>query len=186
MINLSTKQWQILSAALLVFGLAWVAVGTRLPGGTSNQGIPAPQKGFKAPDFTLSTPDGEVYTLSELEGRPILINLWASWCGPCRQEMPAMQNLFEEYKDEGFIVLAVNTTHQDNYDAAVGFANELGLTFPILMDINGQVSDLYQLRATPTSFFVDTKGIIQEVVLGGPMAEALLVTRVENLLQEGN
>ena len=186
MINLSDKKRQFLSVFLLVFGLVWIGVGTQLPGGTSSKGIPAPQEGFKAPDFTLSTPEGDSYTLSELEGRPILINLWASWCGPCRQEMPAMQKLYEEYEDDGFIVLAVNTTQQDNYEAAVGFANELGLTFPILMDIDGYVSDLYQLRATPTSFFVDTEGIIQEVVLGGPMAEALLVTQVENLLKEGN
>lgn len=182
MLRLSPQQWQKLSILTLIIGLVWLAVGTQLPGGTSSQGIFAPQEGFKAPDFTLSTPDGKIYTVSELKGRPILINFWASWCGPCREEMPAMQKLYEEFKDQGFIVLAVNTTHQDNYDAAVNFANLLGLTFPILMDTEGRVSDLYQLRATPTSFFIDKEGIIQEVVLGGPMAEALLRTRVENLL----
>ncbi len=184
MFKLSLKKIQAFGFISLLFGLIWIYVGTVMPGGSKNQGIPAPQVGFKAPDFTLNTPTGESYTLSDLYGRPILINFWASWCGPCREEMPAMQKLWEEYEEQGFIVLAINTTHQDNYQDAVDFASQLNLTFPILMDIDGHVSALYQLRATPTSLFVDREGIIQEVVLGGPMAEALLRTRVENLISE--
>jgi cytochrome c biogenesis protein CcmG/thiol:disulfide interchange protein DsbE len=114
----------------------------------------------------------------------VLINIWTSWCPPCRAEMPALQQVYEAYRDQGFEILAVNATNQDSQQDAVGFAQELGLTFPILLDSTGEVSNLYQLRSLPTSFFVDSRGIIHEVVIGGPMSEALLRTRVQQLLEE--
>lgn len=137
-----------------------------------------------APDFKLQAASGETIQLSELRGRPVLINLWASWCGPCRAEMPAMQRVYADYQDQDFLILAVNATNQDNADRAVAFAKEYDLTFPILFDTDGSVSSQYRLRALPTSFFVDPSGIIQEVVVGGPMSEALLRIRIEQLLQE--
>lgn len=180
---LSIDKFKNITVTFLVIGLLWIGVSTQLPGGTSSAANPAPQRGFSAPEFSLQTPDGETYTLSELQGRPVLVNLWASWCTPCRREMPAMERMYQEFKDDGFIVLAVNATNQDSINNATAFVEQLGLTFPILLDINGEVSDLYQLRALPSSFFIDSNGIIQEVVIGGPMAEVLLRTRVENLLE---
>jgi len=82
------------------------------------------------------------------------------------------------------LVLGVNSTNQDNPQAANAFAQQLGLTFPILFDRDGSVSKLYNVRALPSSFFIDADGIIQEVIIGGPMAEALLEIRVEQLLGE--
>ena len=95
-----------------------------------------------------------------------------------------MERVYREYKGKGFVILAVNATNQDSISNARSFVNELGLSFPILLDREGLVSKLYHLRALPTSFFIDKNGIIQEVVIGGPMAEALLRTRVERLLGE--
>ena len=131
-----------------------------------------------ASNEALATPSLSI----QMRGRPVLINLWASWCGPCRAEMPAIQRVYDQYRDQGFVVLAVNATRQDSLQAAQAFVDEFGFTYPILLDVDGVVASLYQLRAFPSSYFVDADGIIQEVVLGGPMNEALLATRVEQLL----
>lgn len=144
---------------------------------------PAPQVGFKAPEFTLNTPDGETYSLSEMYGQAILVNLWATWCPPCRAEMPAIERMYQEYKDQGFVVLAINMTYQDDPFAIVPFAKEYGLTFPILLEETGDTASAYQLRSLPTSYFVDRDGTISEVVIGGPMSEALLRTRIEQILK---
>ena len=140
--------------------------------------------GFMAPDFSLLTENGDEIRLSELRGQAVLINFWASWCNPCRAEMPAMEKVYQEYQGQGFVILAINATSQDNPADAINFASQLGLSFPILFDLDGKVNSAYQVRALPTSFFVDRQGIIQEIVVGGPMSEALLRIRIENLLEE--
>ena len=174
----------IFSILVLAFGAGWIGFSATPLGSTTGGVIPAPRQGFAAPDFNLSTPQGETIYLSDLRGQPVLVNIWASWCGPCRAEMPAMQRVYDRYKDQGFVVLAVNATNQDNLQAALDFSQQLGLTFPILLDAEGKVSQAYQMRALPSSYFIDRQGIIQEVVIGGPMAEALLLVRVEQLLEE--
>lgn len=94
-----------------------------------------------------------------------------------------MQRVYETYASQGFTILAVNATNQDQLSNAVNFAAEMGLNFPILFDHQGQISKLYQVQALPTSFFIDAQGVIQEVVVGGPMSEALLEIRVQQLLK---
>jgi thiol-disulfide isomerase/thioredoxin len=180
--SLSPTQWIYRYISILIVGAIWIFASRSLPGTTMNGAIPAPHAGFMAPDFSLRSSLNETITLSELRGQPILINIWASWCSPCRAEMPAMEHVYQEYKDQGFIILAVNATNQDDSDKALAFAQEYGLSFPILFDTDGGVSQKYRVRALPTSFFVDQQGIIQEVVVGGPMAEALLRIRVEELV----
>jgi peroxiredoxin len=129
--------------------------------------------------------DGKQVNLSDFKGKVVLINFWASWCPPCKAEMQAIQNTYRAYGDQGLVVLAVNTTFQDDANAAQQFAQSEGLTFPLLTDLNGNTFRLYQVQAMPTSFFVDRQGKIAEVVIGGPMAEALIRSRVEALLKEG-
>ncbi len=180
--HIASKKWYpSLAIAVLFAGAAWIWLSALPPGGVDPGRQPAPRAGFPAPDFTLATAAGDEFTLSELRGRPVLINLWASWCGPCRTEMPAIERVYRAYRDEGLVVLAVNVTHQDSQQAALAFAAEYGLTFPILLDLDGQVARAYQMRALPSTYFVDPSGRISEVVIGGPMAEALLRTRVEQL-----
>jgi peroxiredoxin len=142
----------------------------------------APELGALAPDFTLETPDGETYTLSDFRGQPVLVNMWATWCGPCRLEMPAIQATYEARQDEGFVVLAVNHTDTDTVPAMVEFGEELGLTFPLLVDPGSQIQKAYQVRAYPSSFFVDEEGIVQTVHFG-PMTEGQLNGYVDGLLQ---
>lgn len=174
-----------LFSLILLIGLLWIGVSADPEGRATTQGnIPAPQVGFAAPEFTLTTLKGDALTLSDLRGQAVLLNIWASWCPPCRSEMPAMQQVYEQYNARGFTVLAVNLTAQDSRTAAAAFAAENGLTFPILLDESGTVADAYRAASLPTSFFIRPDGIIEEVVIGGPMAEALLRSRIERILPE--
>ena len=177
------RHWAAFSIAVLTLAAGWIWISRPL-NHSLPAGIPAPRQGFFAPDFSLNTLDGEQVSLSGLRGKVVLINFWATWCPPCKTEMPAIQAAYQAYRDQGLVVLAVNTTDQDEADAARQFAQSAGLTFPLLADVNGDAFRRYQVQALPTSFFVDRQGKIAEVVVGGPMAEALIRSRVEKLLKE--
>ncbi len=124
----------------------------------------APSQGALAPDFSLFNLEGEQITLSELRGRPVMINLWATWCAPCRIEMPHIQDRFERYAGEGFLVLAVD--FDEPADIVADFRDELGLTFDILLDPGAEVQELYRNRNYPSTFFVDADGVIQVQHIG--------------------
>jgi peroxiredoxin len=168
---------------ILVLGLAWIWVSADRSGASTAGQIPAPQQGFLAPDFELNTPTGESIRLSDLRGQAVLINLWATWCPPCRAEMQSIEKVYQEYKDQGFSVLAVNMTYQDDPLSVMPFVSEQGLTFPILLEETGEMAKAYQLRSLPSSYFVRKDGIINEIVIGGPMSDALLRTRIEGILK---
>lgn len=181
--RMNTTQRRITYSIVLLLGFAWIFISADKTGTSTSGQIPAPQQGFLAPDFELKTIEGETVKLSDLRGQAVLVNLWATWCPPCRAEMPAIEKIYTEYKDEGFVVLAVNMTYQDTFSNIAPFIDEYGLTFPILLDETGSAGAAYQLRSLPSSFFIGRDGIISEVVIGGPMAEALLRTRVEEILK---
>ncbi len=98
--------------------------------------------------------------------------------------MPAIERVYQEHRDEGLEVLAVNTTYQDQLEAAEAFIQELGLSFPVPLDRTGSVSNRYQLRGLPSTYFVDRRGVIRSVVIGGPMSEALIRSKILDLLAE--
>ena len=171
-------------SGILVLALAWTLLSADKDGASTAGLIPAPQAGFLAPDFTLETLEGESITLSDLRGQVVLVNFWATWCPPCKAEMPAFQQAYTDYADEGFVIVAVNAIQQDSVSAIETFRASNGLTFPIVLDTDGDTSRAYQVRSLPTSFFVDKEGIISEVVIGGPMAEALIRARIKELLHQ--
>jgi cytochrome c-type biogenesis protein len=141
-----------------------------------------PKVGFAAPDFTLETLDGEMVTLSDLRRQVLVINLWATWCIPCRAEMPALEQVWNDFRDQGLVVLTVN---QGESAARVGaFVDDQGWALPVLLDPDSTLSTLYQLRGYPTTFFIDRDGIIQEVVFGGEMDEPTIAGKVSALLEE--
>lgn len=178
----SKTTWRGLMALLLALGVAWIAI-SRVPAEAASarsDRAPLPQTGFAAPDFTLETLNGQTVSLLSLRGQAVLINFWATWCPPCRAEMPAIQQVYDRYRDRGFTVLAVNLQESDAQVAA--FAEQLGLTFPIPMDRSGSVFAQYRVRALPSTFFIDKRGIIQNVTVGGPMAEAFIESHVADLL----
>jgi thiol-disulfide isomerase/thioredoxin len=109
-----------------------------------------------APDFTLPSLDGPNLTLQEQRGRVVMINFWATWCGPCRVEMPHLSKLYEKYRGSGFTVLAVNID-EDPHKAA-SLAKQLGMRFPVLLDTEKKVSRLYDLSTMPSSVLVDRDG----------------------------
>jgi cytochrome c biogenesis protein CcmG, thiol:disulfide interchange protein DsbE len=179
-----TRHWLALVSILLLLGIGWTVV-SRVPASFASLGqIPSPREGFPAPNFTLQTPDGHSLVLSSYRGKVVIVNFWASWCGPCRAEMPVINQVYQTVHAQGLMVLAIDTTFQNNEADARAFAAQLGLSFPILLDREGSVSRAYLLRALPTTYIIDRHGIIRTVVLGGPMNEAFLRSQVEPLLQE--
>lgn len=122
------------------------------------------QIGNMAPDFELTSLEGEPVKLSDYRGKKVLLNFWATWCPPCRAEMPHMEAFYKDYKDKDVVILGVNLTHTAKFASDVPeFVEEFGLTFPILLDNKGKVSDeFYQVIAYPTTFVIDSKGIISE------------------------
>ena len=125
-----------------------------------------PEEGHFAPDFTLKTFEGKTVRLSELRGKKvILINFWATWCPPCRLEMPTMQQIYSEYKGKGFEILAVNI-EPDAKEEIRDFIKELRLTFPVLLDSNMKVTRQYRLFGLPVSVLIDRQGIIRGKEIG--------------------
>lgn len=108
------------------------------------------------PDFTLASLDGKKMSLKDFRGKLVFLNFWASWCVPCREEMPAMEKLYQEYKDRNFVVLAVNV--KDRKQAALDFVKELKLTYPTAFDPEGQVGLLYGAWGLPTTYLIGSKG----------------------------
>jgi peroxiredoxin len=112
-----------------------------------------------APDFTLKSRSGENIKLSELRGNVVMVNFWASWCGPCRQEMPLLQQLYDRYQGMGFTLLGVNV--DEDPAAAQKMLKEIPVNFPILYDSSNKVSKQYQVKAMPSTFMVDRDGNIR-------------------------
>lgn len=109
-----------------------------------------------APDFTLKSKSGENLRLEDLRGQVVMLNFWASWCGPCRQEMPLMDDIYQQYKDLGFTVLAVSVD-EDTADADA-FLDKVPVSFPILYDTESRVSEMYGVDAMPTTVMIDRDG----------------------------
>lgn len=124
----------------------------------------APEIGAQAPDFALRDLRGNEVRLSEYRGKTVLLTFWATWCGPCRLEMPAFEDRYQELKDDGFIVLGVN--YDEPVEDVRTFRDELGLSFPLLLDPGGSVQRLYRIRGYPSSIFVDPQGVVRVIHLG--------------------
>ncbi len=178
------RRWGAVMLLAATASIFWIWLSFVPATATTGGLIPSPREGFLAPDFTLDTLDGSQITLSDLRGKVVIVNLWTSWCPPCRAEMPAIENVYQANKEQGLEVLAVNSTFQDSEANAAAFIQEMGLTFPILLDRDGGVSNRYQLRALPTTYFIDRQGVIRSVVPGGPMSESLIQSKVADLLAE--
>ncbi len=124
------------------------------------------KKGNIAPDFELLNLNGNPVKLSDFTGKKVILNYWATWCPPCRAEMPHMEKFYND-NEKDVVVLAVNLTNtEQNRDNVSDFVEDFGLTFPVIMDEEGDVSSTYQVIAYPTSYMIDSQGIIQEVFQG--------------------
>lgn len=129
----------------------------------------APEEGAMAPDFLLEDLDGGELRLSDLRGRPLIINFWATWCAPCRKEMPQFVEAYDKYRDGGLEIVAVNL--QEGKSIASKFADDYGMDFTVAIDRDGEVGDQYHLLGLPTTYFVGRDGIIRSVFTGPFEAE---------------
>ena len=118
--------------------------------------VQAEEMNIPAPDFTLESRHGENLRLQDFRGEVVMLNFWASWCGPCRQEMPLMDDLYAQYKDLGFTILAVNV--DENRDEAHRFLDKVPVSYPILYDPQSDVSEQYEVQAMPTTVMIDRDG----------------------------
>jgi thiol-disulfide isomerase/thioredoxin len=181
------RRW--LEAVGLILGLTGLLVAAALWSQPSSRGDaptfdvvrvpPAP-----APDFALPGLDGKTVRLGDLRGRVIFLNFWATWCPPCREEMPAMQALAADLEKEGLVVLAVN--YEESAEVAEAFVRETGLTLPVLLDGDGAVARRYRVPGLPASYFVDRRGALVGTVLGFRDWRGTPARRyVEGLLRQG-
>ena len=116
-------------------------------------------------DFTLPTLAGEQVTLSSLKGKVVFLNFWATWCPPCRAEMPSMERLYAKFKDKNFDILAVNL--QEEPKPVKDFLTKNKLTFPVVLDTNGKIGSVYGVRGIPTTYLIDKEGFIVGGIVGG-------------------
>ena len=148
---------------------------------------PAPEVGRAGPDFLLEQPGGGTLRLSDLQGQPIVLNFWASWCAPCRAEMPELVRAYAEFRDDGLEIVAVNL--QETNNKILDFADEFGIEFPIAIDRDGELKDVWRLGGPfggiPSSYFLDEAGIVQDIVYG-PLTDDMLVERIGLLLEGTN
>ncbi|MFQ5983451.1 MAG: TlpA family protein disulfide reductase [Woeseiaceae bacterium] len=139
--------------------------------------------GQPAPDFVLKSATGENLRLSEYRGDVVLINFWATWCGPCRQEMPLLDELYGRYQRVGFSLLGVNI--DDDARRAMAMVDELGVSFPVLFDDKKQVSKLYEVEAMPVTVLLDREGTVRHVHHGyKPGYEQKYLNEIRALLRE--
>jgi len=159
---------------ILVITLASVlTAGLVMAGCSSNSTSPTPtQVGNLAPDFQFYNPEEEPISLSDLRGKPVMLNFWATWCGPCVSEMPYLQQVYEEWSDKGLVLLAINKGEPPSQ--VKEFLQNHNLSLPVLLDTKQVIAQKYSIRAIPTTFFIDKEGIIQVVRVGAfPNKEAI-------------
>lgn len=163
------------SIVLLVGILAVVAVfGWALIRSNQTQPTAGP-----APDFTLTTYDGQEYRLSDLRGQVVIVNFWASWCVPCRVEAPDLQRVYDRYKDRGVTILGVAYTDTDTN--ALAFIDEFDMTYPTGPDLGTRISDRYNILGVPETFVIDQQGNIVKFIIA-PTSEAELSALIDGLL----
>lgn len=175
------------SCLLSPIAIILAVLGLVIGGASGGAGLWAndvrPEEGHLAPDFALMTLEGKTIRLSEFRGQKVvLINFWATWCPPCRLEMPTMQQIYSEYKVKGFEILAVNI-EPDAKQAIGDFVKELRLTFPILLDPDMKVTRKFRVIGLPISVLIDRQGIIRAKMMGyHDWTNRASRTRIERLL----
>jgi len=136
-----------------------------------------------APNFTLKSRSGKNIKLSELRGQVVMINFWASWCGPCRKEMPLLEKLYKKYKALGFVILGVNV--DDKPKQAESLLKQINISFPVLFDTDKKISAKYKVTAMPSSFFIDRDGKLRSEHKGYlPEYELLYKNEIKKLIRE--
>jgi peroxiredoxin len=137
--------------------------------------------GNLAPGFNLVDMNGKSVSLADYDGKPVLVNFWATWCSPCRGEMPYLQQIYDDFSDDGLIMLAIDM--QESPEKVKEFYSVYNLSMPALLDTSGKVSDDYGITSIPTTFFIDSEGIIQQKVIGAFPNREFIVRELSSIMQ---
>ena len=144
----------------------------------------SPQEGFMAPLFTLEDLGGTQISLADFKGKVVLLNFWATWCAPCRIEIPSLERLYQLRKDKAFEILAVSVD-RTSLSKVASFVTDYRMSFPVLTDSRGEVGRRYWTRAIPSSFLLDKKGVIRWKVVGArEWDDAYVLSKIDQLLSE--
>ena len=185
----SRREWSgWLRSVVLPIGLVVAIVGVLLyiqSGGNSSQNdgfgtvalpetknvtaeTPAARKDRAAPDFLLSQLDGDTLRLSDLQGHPVIVNFWATWCATCRAETPSLIDLYEKHQVDGLVLLGVDL--RESQDAVASFVRDFGISYPVVFDRTGEVASTWRIggpnQGVPSTYFIDSDGVVRKVVFG--------------------
>jgi len=181
------KLMQILLPIMLVAGLLLAGCSSKpspppasQPPASAPDETAAPEIGSLAPDFQLQTLDGQTFSLSSVRGKPVLLNFWATWCGPCRFEMPFLQEIYEDYSDEELVLITVDIG--ESKSDVERFLQREGLSLPTLLDSEAKVARQYKTAAIPTTFFIDKDGIIRGKQIGAFSGKAAIENGLKKIM----
>jgi len=181
------RTMKVVTVMTLVSVLVLVLLSTACSAGSESFGggsTTAPVEGVGiggiAPDFQLPNLDGQAVSLGNLRGEPVLINFWATWCPPCRSEMPYIQEIYEEWADKGLVILAVNIGESSS--TVEDFMQSQNLSFTVLLDTKSDVAQKYNITGIPTTFFMDKDGIIQDRLVGAFQSKAQIEGRLSKIM----
>lgn len=174
------NRWSFFAFLILICGSAWIWTSRPPAEATSAAATEGLAIGHIAPNFSLTTLSGEPFSLNDLRGKPVVLNFWATWCGPCRRELPALQASAERY---GAQITIVGVDQGEAAPTVQGYVDEMGLTFPIPMDAQNEVGATYNVRGLPTTYFIDGEGIIRRV-WSGEMNSITLAESIVDLLEQ--
>ena len=174
-------RWSVIFLFAAIFvggGMVWL--GQVDP--STLEDISAPRSGAMAPPFELVDLQGQTHTLEEFRGHPVVLNFWATWCPPCKAEMPALQSVYEKYSEDGLVLIGINV--QENPAVIQQFIDDYGLTFPVFLDSTANTSRAYQQEAFPSTYFIDRDGRVAETAFGGPMSEGFIESNVRKIMKK--
>ncbi|WP_199623173.1 TlpA disulfide reductase family protein [Paenibacillus alkalitolerans] len=167
---------------IAIFAVVLLIAGYTVAGGAFQGDPKPPETGQKVPAFSLTGLDEQTYDPAKLKGKPLVINFWGTFCPPCVEETPALQRMYEKYKEDGVVILGVNLGEKPLVRVK-NFTDRFGVSYPVLLDPELEVRDRYGVRSYPTTFFVDAEGVIREIKVGG-MTEGYIESRILKLLNK--
>jgi cytochrome c biogenesis protein CcmG, thiol:disulfide interchange protein DsbE len=175
-------EWAVLVVGLALLGTGWIAYSREPVDREAASALTeAPLAGYLAPNFTLPTIEGATFSLSDYRGRPVVLNFWATWCPPCRAEMPHFQDASVKYDGR---VAVIGVDQGESLSLVSDFAAGFRISYPLLLDVDSRINQQYGVTSLPTTLFIDSHGIIRET-FSGIINAAVLQDRIERLLAEG-